>query len=111
MIAEKVLGQNNFVSGLDASDPSASLAVIDDANVVIDDAASAGGVASNAIDSWVNNYQISSINSSEARSRIQDTDYAQSSADLLKTELQLKIAVILKKDDEERKGLLFNQFI
>lgn len=111
VIAEEVLGQSNFISGLDASDPSASLTVIDDASVVIDDAASAGGAESNAIDSRVNNYQISSINTSEARSRIQDTDYAQSSADLLKTELQLKIAVILKKDEEERKGLLFNQYI
>ncbi|QDO83949.1 flagellin [Shewanella psychropiezotolerans] len=111
VVAAEVLGQNNFISGLDASNPSASLTTIDDASVIIDDNASVAGAESNAIDSRVNNYQISSINSSAARSRIQDTDYAQSSADLLKTELQLKIAVILKKDEEERKGLLFNQFI
>lgn len=111
VIAEDVLGQSNFISGLDASDPSASQIVIDDAGVIIDANASAGGAESNAIDSRVNNYQISSINTSEARSRIQDTDYAQSSADLLRTELQLKIAVILKKDEEERKGLLFNKFV
>ncbi|MPY24630.1 flagellin [Shewanella sp. YLB-07] len=111
VVAAEVLGQNNFISGLDASNPSASLTTIDDASVIIDDNASVAGAESNAIDSRVNNYQISSINSSAARSRIQDTDYAQSSADLLKTELQLKIAVILKKDEEEQKGLLFNQFI
>ncbi|QFU22969.1 flagellin [Shewanella eurypsychrophilus] len=111
VIAEDVLGQSNFISGLDASDPSASQIVIDDAGEIIDANASAGGAKSNAIDSRVNNYQISSINTSEARSRIQDTDYAQSSADLLRTELQLKIAVILKKDEEERKGLLFNKFV
>lgn len=111
VIAAEVLGQNNFISGLDASNPGASLTRIDDATVIIDDNASVAGATSNAIDSRVNNYQISSINNSAARSRIQDTDYAQSSADLLKTELQLKIAVILKKDEEERKGLLFNQFI
>lgn len=111
VIAEDVLGQSGFISGLDASDPSASQIVIEDAGVIIDSNASAGGAQSNAIDSRVNNYQISRINTSEARSRIQDTDYAQSSSDLLKTELQLKIAVILKKDEEERKGLLFDKFI
>lgn len=111
VVAEKVLGQDGFMSALDASDPNAALAAIDDASASIDDSAGTNGAQYNALDSRINNYQISSINNSAARSRIQDTDYAQTSADLLKTELQLKIAVILKKDEEERKGLLLNQFI
>ncbi|AQS35913.1 bacterial flagellin [Shewanella psychrophila] len=111
VVAQEVLGQDNFMSGLDASDPNASLTAIDDAGASISDSAGTNGAQYNALDSRINNYQVSSINNSAARSRIQDTDYAQSSADLLKTELQLKIAVILKKDEEERKGLLFNQFI
>ena len=111
VIAEDVLGQSNFIAPLDANSPSASQTIIQDANVTIDANASAAGAQSNALDSKINNYQISNINNQAARSRIQDTDYAQSSSDLLKTELQLKIAVILKRDDEDRKGLLFNQFI
>ncbi|WP_041419837.1 flagellin [Shewanella violacea] len=111
VIAAEVLGQDNFVSGLDSSDPNAALTAIDAASASIDDSAGTDGAQYNGLDSRIDSYQISSINNSAARSRIQDTDYAQSSADLLKTELQLKIAVILKKDEEERKGLLLNQFI
>ncbi|NRD74129.1 flagellin [Shewanella sp. VB17] len=111
VIAEDILGQSNFIAPLNANNTSASQTIIEEANVVIDTNTSAAGAQSNALDSQINHYQISNINHQAARSRIQDTDHAQSSSDLLRTELQLKIAVILKRDDEDRKGLLFNQFI
>ncbi|ACA86498.1 flagellin [Shewanella woodyi] len=111
VIAEQVLGQSNFIPSLDASNPSAAQSDIETASTTIDANASAGGVQSRGLDSQINLYQISSTNNQAARSRIQDTDYAQSASDLLRTELQLKIAVILKRDEEERKGLLLNKFI
>ncbi len=111
VIAESALGQANFISGLDASDPSASQTIVSDASAVIDQTAGDIGAQSNGLDSRINNYQVSSINTSEARSRIQDTDYAETSSEQIKAELQLKIAVLTKKDEEERKGLLFNQFV
>ena len=111
VIAESALGQANFISGLDASDPSASQTIVSDASAIIDQTASDIGAQSNGLDSRINNYQVSSINTSEARSRIQDTDYAATSSEQIKAELQLKIAALIKKDEEERKGLLFNQFV
>ncbi|WP_299792586.1 flagellin [uncultured Shewanella sp.] len=111
IIAESALGQTNFISGLDASDPSASQTIISDASAVIEQSAADIGASSNGLDSRINNYQISSINTSAARSRIQDTDFSESSSEQVKADIQLKIAVLTKKDEEERKGLLFNQFI
>ncbi|MBW8184736.1 flagellin [Shewanella nanhaiensis] len=111
VIAERVLGQSNFIPSLDASNPSAAQSDIESASATVDANASTAGAQSRGLDSQINNYQISSTNNQAARSRIQDTDYAQSASDLLRTELQLKIAVILKRDEEERKGLLLNKFV
>lgn len=111
VIAQSALGQANFISGLDASDPSASQTIVSDASAIIDQTAGDIGAQSNGLDSRINNYQISSINTSEARSRIQDTDYAETSSEQVRAEIQLRIAVLTKKDEEERKGLLFNQFV
>lgn len=111
VIAQSALGQANFISGLDASDPSASQTIVSDASAIIDQTAGDIGAQSNGLDSRINNYQVSSINTSEARSRIQDTDYAETSSEQVRAEIQLRIAVLTKKDEEERKGLLFNQFV
>lgn len=111
VIAEHVLGQGNFIPSLDASNPSAAQSDIESASATIDANASAAGTQNRGLGSQINNYQVSSINNQAARSRIQDTDYAQSASDLLRTELQLKIAVILKRHEEERKGLLLNKFV
>ncbi|RTR33352.1 flagellin [Shewanella atlantica] len=111
VVAEQVLGQSGFISSLNASDPTASQALLDEATTEIATKTGEVGASSNASNSRINNYQVSSINTSEARSRIQDTDYAETSSEQVKAEIQLKIAVLTKKDEEERKGLLFNQFV
>ena len=80
-LASDVLGQDNFVSGLDASDPSSTQAVLQDTSALVNDSASALGAENNALASQVSTYQTSVINVSASRSRIEDTDYASASSE------------------------------
>ena len=108
-LASEVLGQNNFLSGLDANDPTSTQAAIDNAFAIVSDSATTLGADSNALSSQVNTYETSVVHVSAARSRIEDTDFAQVSAKQQETEVVLQAAIISKKDEESRKGLLVNQ--
>ena len=110
-IAEQVLGESNFIDTLDASDPTSSLAVIETALVSTNEQSSALGAQSNSLSSQISTYEVTSINSSEARSRIRDTDYASSTSEQQKNEILLQASLITKNIEEERKGLLINQLI
>ncbi len=110
-VASTVLGQNNFISGLDASDPTNTQAILKDTSTVVNESASALGAESNALASQVATYQTSIINTSESRSRIEDTDYAASTSKQAQNEVLLQSAILIKKDEEERKGLLFNKLV
>lgn len=110
-VASTVLGQNNFISGLDASDPTTTQAILEDSSSIVNTSASALGADSNALANQVATYQVSIVNTNESRSRIEDTDFAKASSEQLKSEILLQSAVMIKKDDEERKGLLFNKLV
>ncbi len=110
-VASTVLGQNNFIGGLDASDPTNTQAILKDTSTVVNESASALGAENNALASQVATYQTSIINTSESRSRIEDTDYAASTSKQAKNEVLLQSAILIKKDEEERKGLLFNKLV
>ncbi|PKI17270.1 flagellin [Colwellia sp. 12G3] len=110
-LASDVLGQDNFISGLGASDPSATQAILQDTSTLVNDSASALGAESNALASQVATYQTSVINVSASRSRIEDTDYAIASSKQEQNEVLLQSAIITKKNDEDRKGLLFNKLV
>jgi flagellin len=110
-IAEEVLGDPNFLSGLDASDPAATQTAIEDAFTVINESASELGAESNALASQTSTYQTTRVNVSESRSRIEDTDYSKTTAEAEQTSTLLQSAIINKKDDESRKGLLINQVV
>ena len=110
-VASSVLGQDNFISGLDASDPASTQTIIQDTSTVVNESASALGAESNALASQVATYQNSIINTSESRSRIEDTDYATSTSKQAQNEVLLQSAILIKKDEEERKGLLFNKLV
>lgn len=110
-IASEVLGQNNFISGLDASDPATTQTILQDSSTLVNESASALGAENNAIVSQVATYQTSVVNVSASRSRIEDTDYAATSSEQAKNEILLQSAIISKKDEEERKGLLFNKLV
>ncbi len=110
-VAGEVLGDPNFLSGLDASDPAASQAAIEAAYDTISEQASALGASSNGLSSQISTYETSVVNVSAARSRIQDTDYAQATAEQEQVNTLLQTAIIAKKDEEARKGLLINQLV
>jgi len=110
-IAGQVLGDASFISGLDASDPAASLAAIETALASVGEQASSLGADSNGLASQISTYEVTSSNTSEARSRIRDTDYASASGEQQKNDILLQAALITKKTEEERKGMLFNQLI
>ncbi|WP_448549616.1 flagellin [Thalassotalea fusca] len=110
-IAGEVLGDSNFVSGLDANDPAATQAALETAFETINQTATDLGAESNALDSQVSTYETTRVNLSESRSRIRDTDVAATSAEAQQTNVLLQSAIIAKKDEDSRKGLLVNQIV
>lgn len=110
-VAEEVFGVPNFLTGLDANDPAASQQAIEDAFGQINDAASALGAESNALGSQVSTYETSVVNVSASRSRIVDTDFAETASDAAQIDTLLQAAVTQKKDEESRKGLIVNQLV
>lgn len=110
-LASGVLGQDNFISGLDASDPAATQAILQDTSTLVNDSASALGAETNAIVNQVSTYQTSVINVSASRSLIEDTDYAVASSEQETNEILLQSAILIQKKDQEHKGLLFNKLV
>lgn len=111
VLASEALGQDNFLSGLDATDPAATQALIEDAFNTINESNSALGADSNALASQVSTYETTVVNVSSSRSRIEDTDYSQTASEKEQLNVLLQAAVISKKDEESRKGLLVNQLV
>ncbi len=110
-VAGEALGNNNLLSGLDASDPQATQDALAAAFTTINDTAAALGANSNALSSQVTTYQTTRVNVSESRSRIEDTDYAKTTGEQQKVDTLLQAAIISKKDEDTRKGLLVNQLV
>jgi len=110
-IANEVLGDPSFISDLDASDPATTQAALEDAQASVNDSASSLGAQSNALNSQSSTYETTRININESRSRIEDTDFASATAEKEKLSVLLQSAIINKKDEEARKGLLINQLI
>ncbi len=110
-VAGEILGDPNFISGLDANDPAATQAALEDAFTSINESASALGAESNALNSQVSTYETTRVNVSESRSRIEDTDYASTSSEKDRLNVLLQSAVVNKKDEEARKGILINQVV
>lgn len=110
-IAGEVLGDPNFVSGLDANDPAATQAALEDAFASVNESATSLGAQSNALNSQVATYETTRVNVSQSRSRIEDTDYASTSSEKEINNVLLQAAIINKKDGEARKGLLINQVV
>lgn len=110
-VAGQALGNNSFISGLDASDPAASLAAIETALASVGEEASSLGAQSNGLEGQISTYEVTSNNSSAARSRIRDTDFSQSTSQQAQNDVLLQASLAIKKTEEERKGLLFNQLV
>jgi len=110
-IASDVLGQDDFISTLDASNPAATQVILEDTSTLVNESASTLGAETNALASQVSTYQTTVINVSASRSRIEDTDYAKTSSEQAMNEVLLQSALMMKKNDEEHKGILFNKLV
>ena len=110
-VAGEILGDPSFLSGLDASDPSATQAALEDAFASVNESASALGAENNALSSQISTYETARVNVSESRSRIEDTDYASETSEKESLNVILQAAIINKKDEESRKGILINQLV
>ncbi len=110
-IASEVLDQDDYISGLDASDPTSTQTIIQDTSALVNENASALGAQNNAIASQVATYETSVINVSASRSQIEDADYATITSEQEQNEVLLRSAIISKKSEEEHKGLLFNKLV
>jgi len=110
-VAGEVLGDASFISGLDASDPATTQAALEDALASVNESASALGAENNALSSQVSTYETSRVNVSASRSRIEDTDYAETTSEKERVNVLLQSAVVNKKDEESRKGILINQVV
>lgn len=110
-IASDVIGQEEFISQLDASDQVATQSILEDTSTLVNKSASALGAQTNALANQVATYQTSVINVSASRSRIEDTDYTEASNKQSQNEVLLQSAIIIKKNNEEHKGLLFNKLV
>ncbi len=111
IIASEALGQDDFISGLDASDPTSTQAILQDTSSLVNESASALGAENNALASQVATYQTSVINLSASRSQIEDADYATITSEQEQNEVLLRSAIISKKSEQEHKGLLFNKLV
>jgi len=110
-IAGEVLGDDNFLSGLDASDPATTQAALETAFETINQSSADLGAESNALLSQSATYETTRVSVSESRSRIEDTDFAKTTAEKEQTNTLLQSAIISKKDENGRKGLLINKLI
>ncbi|PPC78215.1 flagellin [Pokkaliibacter plantistimulans] len=110
-IAGEALGNSNFLSGLDASDPAALQAAINTASSTVNDKATTLGADTNALQSQINTYQVSSINTAAARSRIADTDYASAVSDQASNSVQSQIAVQIQRSRQQQAGLLVDTLV
>ncbi|MBU2970217.1 flagellin [Pseudoalteromonas sp. C2R02] len=111
LVAEQALGESSFISGLDVSDPTNTQLAINEALEVVSASATALGADTNGLNSQISTYETSSINSSASRSRILDTDYAKDTSEQKTNNLLLQASLLVKKEDEERKGLLINKLV
>ena len=111
VIASNVLGQDDFITNLDASDPHATQAVIDSTIESVNSTASHLGAQSNTLSSQITHYETSVVTMSASRSRIEDTDFASQTSEQQQNETLLRAAIINKKNSEEQKGLLFNKLV
>ncbi|WP_448250112.1 flagellin [Thalassotalea agariperforans] len=110
-VAGEALGDANFLSGLNAADPQATQAALENAYNQLAETSSSLGAQNNSLSSQVSTYQTAVVNVSSSRSNIQDSDYSQTSTQQQQAGVQLQASVINAKDEEARKGLLVNQLV
>ena len=110
-VAESALGSSGFISGLDASDPAATQAALQSALESVGQSRSQLGAENNGLEAQAATYQVTNETVSASRSRIQDTDYGESSSEKASLDVLQQATISLKRSEDERRGLIVNSFI
>ncbi len=111
VIAENAFGDEQFIPQLDATDPAGNSLAIEETLAAVNNANADLGANSNGLSHQVATYEVSRINVSEARSRIEDTDFSKVTAEQEKTAILLQATIINKRDEESRKGMLIDKLL
>ncbi|MBB6521613.1 flagellin [Pseudoteredinibacter isoporae] len=88
-----------------------NLATLDDLQGRLLERASELGAESNGLEVRINNYEVSSINLSAAKSRLSDTDYAQAVSEKSKQQTLQQVQITLQKEKNEQAGAIIDQLI
>ncbi|WP_299768559.1 flagellin [uncultured Pseudoteredinibacter sp.] len=88
-----------------------NLSALDDLQGRLLERASDLGAQSNGLEARVNNYEVSNINLSAAKSRLSDTDYAQAVSEKSKQQTLQQVQITLQKEKNEQAGAIIDQLI
>lgn len=88
-----------------------NLSALDDLQGRLLERASDLGAQSNGLEARVNNYEVSNINLSAAKSRLSDTDYAQVVSEKSKQQTLQQVQITLQKEKNEQAGAIIDQLI
>ncbi|MFP8966766.1 flagellin [Pokkaliibacter sp. CJK22405] len=110
-LASEALGQDNFLSGVSASDPAALQSTLNSAFSTVNDAATTNGANSNALQSQANTYQLVAVNTAAARQRINETDYASTISEQSQNSVLGQAALTVQRDRQAQQGLLINTLV
>jgi len=111
VIAESAFGDDQFISQLDATDPAGNSLAIEETLIAVNNANADLGAKSNGLSHQVATYDVSRINVSEARSRIEDADFGKVTSEQNKAKVLLQASIINKRDEESRKGMLIDKLL
>lgn len=106
------LGEDSVLAGLDLSGSvEDNLAALDSLQEKLLERAGQLGAETNGLESKISNYEISSINTSAAKSRISDTDYGATISELKKEQTLQQVQITLQKEKNEQAGAIIDQLI
>ncbi|MFB9886324.1 flagellin [Balneatrix alpica] len=111
VIAKEALGQDNFLSGLNAGDPDTSLATLNSAADTVNNEATRLGAESNTLQRQANTYELVAVNTAASRQRVEETDYAQASSERSANDVLLQSSLRVEQSRQQQQGLLIDTLI
>lgn len=102
----------SFLSSLNLSGSvEDNLAALDGLQGELLERASDLGAQSNGLEARINNYEVNNVNLSAAKSRLSDTDFAQTLSDKSKQQTLQQVQITLQKEKNEQAGAIIDQLI
>lgn len=110
-VAERGLGQSDFLGPLDSSNPQATQEALDNAIAQVTEQETQLGAQSRGLEAQIGVYETNRVNVAASRSRIEDTDFAAATSQLAQQQTQEEAGIRVQRIEQERKGLLLNLLV